>query len=274
MLFLDQPNQVGLSYDVPTNVTFNSLEGEYVDADFGDEVPEQNLTYYVGTISSRDGNDTTLGTRNSALAMWHFAQVWFQEFPGYKPNDSRVSIATESYGGRYGPAFAAFFEQQNERIRNGTWDEEGTTFEIDLDTLFIINGCIDRQVQWPSYPQMFFDNTYGIEALNESQYNASLAAYTQEGGCRDQIESCRSAALEFDPYGKGINETVNDICREAEEFCTENLRDPYTENSGRNYYDIAATDPAPFPPGWYYGFLNQPWVQKVSSMTLGGSPMI
>lgn len=263
MLYLDQPNQVGFSYDVPTNITYNSLEGDYVDADFSSGVPEQNLTYYVGTISSRDGNDTTLGSRNSAIALWHFAQVWFQEFPAYQPNDSRVSIATQSYGGRYGPAFATYFEQQNERIRNGTWNETGTTYEIDLDTLLIVNGCIDRQVQWPSYPEMFYNNTYGIQALNESIYTAALDAYNREGGCKDQIDNCRELALESDPYQKGTNETVNRVCQEAETFCTVNLRDPYTDLSERNYYDITEPVPATLLKGFYQGFLNQEWVQRV-----------
>jgi len=104
MLYLDQPVQVGLSYDTLTNVTVSSLTGsEGVEvADFSnDNVPEQNNTFYVGTYGSQNKNFTTQGTENSARALWHFAQVWFQEFPGYKPNDNRISIATESYGGRY-----------------------------------------------------------------------------------------------------------------------------------------------------------------------------
>lgn len=40
MLYLDQPVQVGLSYDVLTNVTVSSIEGTEV-ADFSNGVPEQ-----------------------------------------------------------------------------------------------------------------------------------------------------------------------------------------------------------------------------------------
>ena len=107
MLYLDQPVQVGLSYDTLTNVTVSSFTGsEGVEvADFSNgSIPEQNNTFYVGTYGSQNRNLTTQGTENSARALWHFAQVWFQEFPGYKPNDNRISIATESYGGRYGMA--------------------------------------------------------------------------------------------------------------------------------------------------------------------------
>jgi hypothetical protein len=47
MLYLDQPVQVGLSYDKLTNVTVSSTEGVEV-ADFSNGVPQQNNTFYVG----------------------------------------------------------------------------------------------------------------------------------------------------------------------------------------------------------------------------------
>jgi hypothetical protein len=50
MLYLDQPVQVGLSYDKLTNVTVSSVNGVEV-ADFSSGVPEQNNTFYVGTVS-------------------------------------------------------------------------------------------------------------------------------------------------------------------------------------------------------------------------------
>ena len=144
MLYLDQPVQVGLSYDSLVNITTNLDTGELKVVDFQDTpVPAQNNSFYV----SQNSNFTTRGTENSARALWNFAQVWFQEFPEHKPNDDRISISTESYGGRYGPAFAAYFQEQNEKIENGTWNEAGETHILHLDTLLIINGCIDRYVK-------------------------------------------------------------------------------------------------------------------------------
>ncbi|KAF2461314.1 Alpha/Beta hydrolase protein [Lineolata rhizophorae] len=262
MLYLDQPVQVGFSYDTLVNIT-REIGGNTTVVDFDEmEIPEQNNTFYVGTGPSHDGNFTTQGTSNSARALWHFAQVWFQEFPHYRPNDDRISISTESYGGRYGPAFAAFFQEQNEKILNGTWTDVGEQYVIDLDTLLIINGCIDRQVQWPGYPEMAFNNTYGIQVINETVYNASLDAYYGEGGCHDQIAHCRELAREFDPTNQGVNDTVNEICDDAEMFCVENIRNPYLQYSERNYYDISAINPAAFPVPFYQGFLNQPHVQQ------------
>lgn len=263
LLFLDQPVQVGLSYDKLVNVTVSSLTGSsgVKVANFSNGVPQQNNTFYVGTYASQNRNMTTQGTENSARALWHFSQVWFQEFPGYKPNDNRISIATESYGGRYGPAFVAYFQEQNERIRNGTWTEQGQSHILNLDTLLIINGCIDRLVQWPGYPTMAFNNSYGIKAINESRFNKVNDNLYRKGGCIDQIEQCRNLSLVYDPSNQGFNISVNRVCEAAETFCSTNIRDPYFYND-LNYYDISAPSAASFPPPWYAGWFNQPHVQQ------------
>lgn len=107
ILYIDQPNQVGFSYDVLTNVTVNLLSdeegGEIVPTDFSHGVPAQNSTFFVGTVGSQNVSNTANSTHHAAVAMWHFAQTFFEEFPAYKPNDERISLFTESYGGHYGP---------------------------------------------------------------------------------------------------------------------------------------------------------------------------
>jgi carboxypeptidase C (cathepsin A) len=262
MLYVDQPNQVGLSYDVLTNISVNLVSGDITILNDTDSVPEQNATFLTGTYPSQDGNSTTQGSIASARSLWNFIQSWTQEFPYYMPNDNRVSIATESYGGRYGPAFMAFWEEQNQRIENGTWnDDDGEMKILHLDTLLIINGCIDRQVQWPSYPHMAYNNTYGIQAVNESVYNYMMDAYYGPGGCRDQVARCRELASRFDVNNTGINDTVNEVCADAENFCSSEVRGPYLDYSGRNYYDIRQLDPDPMTQPFYEGFLNQPHVQ-------------
>ncbi|KAF1988772.1 carboxypeptidase S1-like protein B [Aulographum hederae CBS 113979] len=268
MLYLDQPVQVGLSYDVLTNITVDLLYSSVTVLQPGEPIPEQTNSVLVGTYPSQNRTSTAVGTENAARALWHFAQTWFQEFPAYKPNDSRVSIATESYGGRYGPAFTAFFEEQNDKILNGTWDDAGDTYLIHLDTLMIINGCIDRQVQWPSYPHIAFNNTYGIQSVNESTYNYMVDALNRPGGCRDQINECRSLASKYDPTNQGFNDGVNLVCQAAESFCSSEVRGPYLEYSGRNYYDYATFDPDPFPPPFYEGWLNQAHVQAALGVPL------
>ena len=269
MLYIDQPVQVGLSYDTPQNVTVNLETGRITKLNTSQPIPPQNSTFLVGTYPSQIANDTQFGSLNGARALWHFAQTWFQEFPAYKPNDSRISIATESYGGRYGPAYTAYFEEQNQKIENGTWvDTDGEMYIIHLDTLLLINSCIDRQIQWPSYPHIAYNNTYGIQTVNESIYQQMMDAYYDPGGCRDQIDTCRELSLLYDPTQRGYNSSVNQICEVAETYCSAYVRGPYLTYSGRNYYDFTTLDPDPTPPPWYEGFLNQQWVQAALGVPL------
>ncbi|KAL4801019.1 Alpha/Beta hydrolase protein [Aspergillus venezuelensis] len=261
MLYIDQPSQVGFSYDTPTNGTYDQLTG-IRDVSGWTTVPEQNNTFYVGTFPSLNASTTANTTENAARALWHFVQIWFTEFPAYKPHDDRVSIWTESYGGRYGPSFTAFFQEQNEKIANGQLTEPGASHYIHLDTLGIINGCIDLLVQSPSYPEMAYNNTYGVEAINETVYNAAIEAWSKPGGCEDLILECRAAAAEGDPKMYGNNKTVNAICQKANSYCSNNVEGPYIIYSGRGYYDISHFDPDPFPPPYYLGYLSKPWVQK------------
>ncbi|KAK2766046.1 hypothetical protein FQN54_007561 [Arachnomyces sp. PD_36] len=261
MLYIDQPNQVGFSYDTPTNGTFDQASGLLSLTDFPDGVPEQNNTFYVGTFPSQNPEYAANNTMNAARSMWHFAQVWFQEFPGYKPEDDRISIWTESYGGRYGPAFTSYFQEQNEKIANGTSDDEADSYYIHLDTLGIINGCIDLQAQSLSYPQFAYNNTYGIETINETVYNEAVNAYNKPNGCKDRINHCRDIASEGDPNFHGNNRTVNEVCHDASDYCSNNVEGPFLEHSGRGYYDIAHPDLDPFPKEYFVGYLNQHWVQ-------------
>lgn len=54
MLYLDQPNQTGFSYDVATNGTLDLLNGGLITpANFTSESPEQNSTFRWGTFASQ-----------------------------------------------------------------------------------------------------------------------------------------------------------------------------------------------------------------------------
>lgn len=262
MLYIDQPNQVGFSYDTPTNGTFDQLKAAWNISEWTDGVPVQNDTFYVGTTTSQNQSLSANTTENAARSLWHFAQTWFSEFPAYKPHDDRVSIWTESYGGRYGPAFAAFFQEQNEKIKNGTLDTASEAHYIHLDTLGIINGCIDLLIQEPSYPMMAYNNTYGVEAINKTLYDQAMYAWSRPGGCKDLIVQCRALAAEGDPQMYGNNETVNKACHDASDLCSNNVEGVYPIFSKRGYYDIAHKDPDPFPAPFYLGFLSQHWVQR------------
>ncbi len=271
MLYLDQPVQVGFSYDVLVNGTLDLVTGNITKLDNSEPIPKSNSTMLVGTFPSQEVDQTTSGTRNSAIAMWHFAQIWFREFPGYHPKDSRISLATESYGGRYGPAYMKYFEEQSQKARNKTCDlaQGGScALPLHLDTLLLVNACVDRQVMWPSYWHIAYNNTYGLQLINRTTYASSVDAYEREGGCRDKIEHCHAVSSTYDPEHFGINATVNQVCSDAETFCAGILRYPFSSITGRNNYDYATLNPDPFPYPFWIGYLNQPHVQAALGVPL------
>ena len=264
MLYIDQPNQVGFSWDILTNGTIDQTDPSAAinPTNFTSAVPPTNNSFSVGTFPSQEPGNSANDTQNSARALWHFAQTWFQEFPGYKPNNDAISIFAESYGGRYGPAITAFFEEQNQKIANQSIHENGGTYVIHLDTLGIVNGCIDLLTQEFAYLTMAYNNTYGIQTINQTLYQQGVDAFNEpKTGCRDQILECQDLAAQGDPDFIGNNDTVNAACRNAGDTCRGMVEGQYIDNSGRNYYDIAAIDPDPFPPNYYIGYLANAWVQ-------------
>ncbi|KAL5351072.1 hypothetical protein ACLOAV_004647 [Pseudogymnoascus australis] len=262
MLYLDQPAQVGFSYDVLTNITVDLTQvGELkkmIPTDFTDGVPEQNNTFYVGTVGSQSLGKTANTTVHAAHALWHFAQTWFAEFPAYKPNNDHVSLWTESYGGHYGPGFFQFFQQQNERINNGTIDEEGTHY-IHLDTLGIVNGLLDNLIQFPSYNQMAYNNTYGIQHISKEQYEKTVYEYDRPGGCREKLAACQKLAKAEDPDWRGnvpsVIKCFDDI-QKGECASMEGVGESITWG----WFDIAHPKADPTPEPYMHGYLTQDWV--------------
>jgi hypothetical protein len=266
MLYIDQPVQVGLSYDVPTNITVDRSirDDEMMQvsvADFTDGIPEQNNTFYVGTYATQQPLSVTNSTNHSAIALWHFAQTWFEEFPHYKPADEKISIWTESYGGHYGPAFARFFSQQNDLITDGTINGPGAHY-IHLDMLGLVNACVDDMIEAPAYADMAYNNTYGIEAINSSAYELSMSHWTKPGGVKDLILHCRELAGRFDPDDYGDNPEVNEACSAANGAIAMSMNVPYTNFSDHGWFDIGHPARDPFPPPYYRGYLNRPYVQS------------
>jgi len=182
-------------------------------------IPQQNDTFLLGSFPSNKASLTANSTENAARTLWHFAQHFFTEFPDYKPNDNRISIWTESYGGKYGPSMAAFFQEQNQKILNGSLTDMAHSFVIHLDTLGIINGCVDTLSAELSYPMMAYNNTYDLKTISEDLFNSAVANWSAPGGCRDQVLECRSLAAQFDPNNQGGNSQVNDACAMADETC-------------------------------------------------------
>ena len=113
-----------------------------------------------------------------------------------------------------------------------------------------------------SYPEILYNNTYGIEAINQTLYTDALDNYARPGiGCRDQTVNCQTLADELDPDAHGDNELVNEVCRNASS-CGDDLIN-IINSTGRNLYDFAAIGPNnPLPYSYFLGFLAQHWVQR------------
>lgn len=165
MLYIDQPTQVGFSYDVATNCSVNlSQDGvQVIPTDFDGQTPKLNLTARAGTFGSQNLNQTANTTAQAAHVLWHFAQTWFFEFPHYKPADNKISVWAESYGGHYGSGFVRFFQKQNEKIENGTIDDPDAQY-LHIDTLGIVNGLMDLVIQGEAYINFPYNNVslYGF----------------------------------------------------------------------------------------------------------------
>ncbi|KAF9869744.1 serine carboxypeptidase [Colletotrichum karsti] len=259
MLYIDQPNQVGFSYDVLTNITMSMGEEDYMEAhpaDFSDGVPEAgNWTHRYGTTSSQNVSRTAQTTAQAAHSLWHFAQTWFFEFPFYKPADDRVSLWAESYGGHYGPGILKHFQNQNELIQNGSSPEKDAHY-IHLDTLGIVNGLIDMVIQaeaWITFP---YNNTYGIQVFNQSIYDELMYNWTRPDGCRQQIADCQQALKEHGPLLMSQKRNFTEICGRAAAGCESNAVELY-QTFGNGWYDIGHPKNDPFPRPYLYGYLLQ-----------------
>ena len=263
ILYIDEPNEVGFSYDTPSNGSLDLLGGAISEPPTPVPTSQPADTFLNGTFSSNNGSATANTTQLSAQAIWHMLQGFLAAFPQYNPGTRPgtnltgavgVNLFTESYGGKYGPAFASFWEQQNRLRQNGSIPSN-STLEVELRSLGIMSGCVDDLIQGPFYPIMASNNTYGIQAISTDVALTAAESFQNQGGCQQAIQQCRSAAASSDPGEKGYNTTVDSLCSSALTNCNQNVVGPYLA-SGRSVYDITHRTPDPFPPSTYIEYLN------------------
>lgn len=271
MLFIDQPNQVGFSYDTTTNGSYDLFANEVREPATADtDLP--SFLNLDGTFSTANSNEekswsaSSNTTEIAASATWHFLQSWLSSFPQYNPAvrpnvtspqvpDAAVGIHlfTESYGGKYGPTFARYFDERTQERKRGLMPSN-SSLDIQLESLGIINGIVDDVVQNYYYPFFAYNNTYGIKAYTQTDQLNTLQAFSGPGGCLEQINACRAAADETDPNGLGDIAETNEICEAAQYNCL-NVTAPYIR-SGYNVYDVRQQTPSPDPPAAYQEYLN------------------
>lgn len=184
-------------------------------------------------------------------------------FPFYKSTDNRFSIWAQSYGGHYGPIFADYFEQQNGKIANG--GASGNEVQLHIETVGLINACIDIDVQIDAYAEYANNNTYGKKLITQEQYELAVGSSPT---CKNMTSTCRTLAAEKDPNGIGNQADVNAACKSAFDYCFKNMHDFYGQ-TGPDKFDIAA--PAigqVFPPKWAAGYLNDAETQRALGVPL------
>lgn len=189
------------------------------------------------------GTDTVDSTVTAAPFVWTAFQVLF-ESPLFSGLQSREFIlATESYGGHYGPEFATYFEQQNSLIQSGSLTGE----TIDLIALMINNGWFDPLIQNKAYID-FAANAPGYGALQPASVIQQMnTSYYQSDGCLDQQQACYAEGTSF-------SSSADKTCKNADDFCSNNILSPALGDY--DPYDLRQNSSALFPPEYYVNFLG------------------
>jgi len=264
ILFIDQPVQVGFSYDGLTNASLNLLNELVTIPPAPVPITQPSYTFLNGTFGSTNPMFTANTSQMAAQSLWHFLQTFLAAFPEYNTANrdgvATINLFTESYGGKYGPTVASFFQTQNRR-RQTDATFANHTIDIALHSLGIMNGWIDLLTQAPYQPRFAYQNSYGIQALSQVQELNALSAYSAADGCQQLTATCRAREAAWDPHGAGNVTFVNDACSQAQAYCENYVTAPYT-SSGRSIYDISQDVLNPFPDSHYLEYLNRVSVQK------------
>lgn len=266
ILFIDQPNQVGFSYDSATNASLNLYTKDIFEPATApvDGLPSfmyQNGTFGTANENGQTSYATTANTTQiAARATWHFLQTWLSTFSQYNPatrpnittpssddEPAGINLFSESYGGKYGPVFATYFEEQNQAITNGT--AVSGTLPIKVQSVGIMNGLVDDLIQDYYYPRFASNNTYDVSIIDQTLEINAINNYTSQ--CAPAIKSCRAANADI--YGDNVE--ANKICENAQFTC--NNLTALAVGAGYNVYDIRQKIPTPDPSAAYQEYLNQ-----------------
>lgn len=174
-----------------------------------------------------------------------FLQTFFNDTRYSKYQENEFAIWTESYGGHYGPTFAAHILQQNDAIANGSIS--GTP--INLKYLGVGNGLTDPLSQYPGYLEYAASNPYH-PLVGESDIEEATQAWNETGGCKDQITAC---------YDGGSDDT----CSSAQNSCNENILEALT--GGYDVYYVLEKDPDAYPPDATDFLTNKTFVRVIGA---------
>jgi len=173
--------------------------------------------------------DLKVGTSQAAAAdVWTFMQIFLSDSRFSKYQQNNLAIWTESYGGHYGPTFAAHFLSQNTAIDAGTI----SGLKLNLKVLGVGDGLTDPLNQYPGYITYAGNNPYH-PLVSSSVISRANTAWTSSTGCRAQITSCNNGGS-------------NSVCSKAQSFCNNNILSPLAGNF--DVYYVPTANPDPYPP--------------------------
>jgi carboxypeptidase D len=148
----------------------------------------------------------------------------------------------QSYGGHYGPEFAAYIQEQNAAIKAGSVSGQN----VNLIALGVNNGWIDSAIQEKAYIDFSYNNTYK-QLIDDSQRTGFLSAYNDQ--CLPAIQQCAQSGSNSD-------------CQNADSVCSNNIEGPISSSGDFDVYDIREPSNDPYPPSTYSTYLSDPNVVK------------
>ncbi|KAG8879953.1 hypothetical protein FRB98_005442 [Tulasnella sp. 332] len=188
------------------------------------------------------GTENADSSKSAASKIWVMLQTFFETYPQYEGRE--LILATESYGGHYGPEFVTYFDAQNKRIRQGGLKGEVIT----VSALMLNNGWIDPVTQYASYPGFAAHPPGYTPFISNSVFNTATKFLREKGGCLDQVKACNADGA------------TDNSCPNAAQFCADYVVGPSLGD--RDPYDIRSKAPDPLPPSGYIDFLQRPNIQK------------
>ncbi|KAL6301457.1 serine carboxypeptidase [Sparassis latifolia] len=174
------------------------------------------------------GTTNVRTSQEAADDIWTFLQIFFADSRFSKYQKNEFALWTESYGGHYGPAFAAYFLEQNAGIADGSV----TGVLINLKYLGVGDGITDPLSQYPGYIEYAGSNPYH-PLVSSSVIGTGNQSWTSRHGCKAQIEAC---------YDNGSDDT----CANAQQYCNDNILEPLAGNY--DVYYVLSQNPDPYPP--------------------------
>ncbi|KAI0945073.1 hypothetical protein AcV7_001704 [Taiwanofungus camphoratus] len=156
----------------PNNNSWNEVSNMlYVDQPIG-----VGWSYGISNVTT---------TQQAAVDMWEFLQTFFADSRFSKYQWREFAFWTESYGGHYGPVFAAYFLRQNAAVADGSISDVPLNFKY----FGIGDGLTDPLSQYASFITYAASNPY-YPLVPSSTLSSVNATWSEPGGCKDQITAC------------------------------------------------------------------------------------